>query len=81
MRLIFNLLYRIYFYKFDDIYIYNKSFFYNRCRAEKRGINQYVEISNYLATVIKKSIYRLYRVKRSRVLKRKRVKIEKKIIQ
>ena len=59
----FNLSYRTYFYKFDDIYIRGESLFYNRYRVEKYDINRYVEIFDYLAAVIRKSIYHFRRVK------------------
>ena len=35
----FNLSCRIYFYKFDNIYIRDKSLFYNRYQIEKYDIN------------------------------------------
>ena len=51
----FNILYRIYFYKFNNNYIGDKSSFYN--------INRYVEIFIYFTTIIRKSIRYYYRVK------------------
>ena len=59
----FKFSYRTYFYKGDNNYIRDKSFFYNNCQVEKRDINRYIEIFIYIQLIIKKSIRRYFRVR------------------
>ena len=40
-----DLLYKTYFYKKNDLYIRDKSFFYIKCKTNKCDIDHYVKIS------------------------------------